>query len=222
MSKTMTDVFDLPDWVNSSLSSLDYWRLCDDLRVIQAALLVVGHDPSSIQNFVERKVHKDRPVGYEGAKTAISRALIRSDIQGQLVQARDYDANGNPLDFIEGSIDIEQSIVEVSSLKNWLKQRGLKPDFFFLSDVDTPNYLDPTHPRYSQKLSATITAWLEMEDEELLKGKTAKQALEKWLRENAARYGLSDEDGNPNAKGIEECAKVANWQHKGGAPKTPG
>ena len=61
-----------------------------------------------------------------------------------------------------------------------------------------------------------------MEDEKLLKGKTAKQALERWLRENAAGYGLSDEDGNPNAKGIEECAKVANWQHKGGAPKTPG
>ena len=41
----------------------------------------------------------------------------------------------------------------------------------------------------------------------------------KWLREHAANYKLSDEEGKPNETGIEECAKVANWQDKGGAPK---
>ena len=44
----------------------------------------------------------------------------------------------------------------------------------------------------------------------------------KWLRENGADFGLSDEEGKPNELGIEECAKVANWQPGGGAPKTPG
>jgi hypothetical protein len=46
--------------------------------------------------------------------------------------------------------------------------------------------------------------------------------LLKWLREHAADFGLSDEDGKPNETGIEEAAKVANWQPGGGAPKTPG
>jgi len=34
-------------------------------------------------------------------------------------------------------------------------------------------------------------------------------------------YTVSLEEGKPNETGIEECAKVANWQEKGGAPKTP-
>ncbi len=209
-------------FIDTSLSSLDYWRLCDGLTVVQAALLIAGYDPSSKQEYVEGwEIHK-RPPGYEGAKAAISRALHCSDINGQLVQEQNYDINGNPYETIEGSVDTALSMVEVGSLKDWLRQRGIKPVFFFPANDDTRDYLDSTHPRYSQKLAATITAWLEMEDEKLLKGRTAKQALEKWLRENAARYGLSDDDGNPNAKGIEECAKVANWLHKGGVPKTPG
>jgi hypothetical protein len=60
-----------------------------------------------------------------------------------------------------------------------------------------------------------------MEDLCLLEGKTPKQALTKWLRENASRYGLSGDDGAPNETGIEEVAKVANWQPSGGAPRTP-
>jgi hypothetical protein len=46
--------------------------------------------------------------------------------------------------------------------------------------------------------------------------------LVKWLREHAVEFGMSDEDGKPNETGIEETAKVANWQLTGGAPKTPG
>jgi hypothetical protein len=46
--------------------------------------------------------------------------------------------------------------------------------------------------------------------------------LSKWLRENAAHLGLSDDEGKVNETGVEEVAKVANWQLTGGAPKTPG
>jgi len=53
-------------------------------------------------------------------------------------------------------------------------------------------------------------------------GKTPKQALAKWLREHAAEFGMTDDEGKPNETGIEEAAKMANWQPGGGAPKTPG
>jgi len=43
-----------------------------------------------------------------------------------------------------------------------------------------------------------------------------------WLRQHANEFGLTKEDGNPNEQGIEEVAKIANWDTKGGAPKTPG
>jgi hypothetical protein len=55
-----------------------------------------------------------------------------------------------------------------------------------------------------------------------MKGKTVKQALLKWLRKNADKFGLTKDDGNPNEQGIEEIAKISNWDTKGGAPKTPG
>lgn len=42
-----------------------------------------------------------------------------------------------------------------------------------------------------------------------------------WLRSHAGRFGLIKDDGNPNESGIEEVSKVANWETKGGAPKTP-
>jgi hypothetical protein len=42
------------------------------------------------------------------------------------------------------------------------------------------------------------------------------------LRQHANKFGLTKDDGNPNEQGIEEVAKIANWDTKGGAPKTPG
>jgi hypothetical protein len=41
------------------------------------------------------------------------------------------------------------------------------------------------------------------------------------LAAHANEFGLTKEDGNPNEQGIEEVAKIANWDTKGGAPKTP-
>jgi len=58
------------------MESLDYWRLCDELTVVQAALLVVGEDPSSTQSYVEEWDPEKRPEGYEAAKAAISSALL--------------------------------------------------------------------------------------------------------------------------------------------------
>jgi len=206
---------------NEALSSLDYWRLCSELTVIQAAILLSGHDPSEIQDSIENWVPRERPTGYEGAKAAISRALIRKEIEGSHMLEADFDFNGHPNGVIEGTIVLDKSTVDVDSLKNWLAQKGVSTGFFFHKEQETPDYLDPNHPRYSPKLAAAVSAWFAIEDETSLNGRSAKQVLEKWLRENAAKFNLSNEDGKPNEKGIEECAKVANWQYKGGAPKTP-
>lgn len=86
----------------------------------------------------------------------------------------------------------------------------------------TPEYLKPDHPRYAPKLAAAINAWVAVGNEEKMKGKTPKQALEKELRKTAAKFGLINEDGNPIQTAIEECSKVANWSPSGGAPKIPG
>ena len=201
------------------MEGLDFWRLCDELTVAQAALLIAGEDPSVAGANVERWVHDQRPVGYEAAKHAVSAALRKERIEGYNHPEYEYDINGNPTAPIEGTTDPIRSRVDVASLKLWLKARGLSSGFFFPTLSDRPDYLDPTHARYAPKLAAAVLAWQDCQDQP---GKTAKQTLVKWLREHAAKFGLSDDEGKPNEQGIEECAKVANWQPGGGAPKTPG
>lgn len=204
------------------LESMDYWRLCDELSIVQAALLMVGEDPATDNVHVENWDFPTRPIGYEAAKSAISRALMKGAISGKLIPEFDQDINGNLCGEIPGTINVSLSTVDVDSVRSWLKCRGVHTGFFFPFASDKPDYLDPTHPRYAPKLAAAVNAWLEVGNSSENSGKSVKQSLMKWLRENASLYKLSDDDGKPNETGIEECAKVANWQDKGGAPKTPG
>lgn len=67
-----------------------------------------------------------------------------------------------------------------------------------------------------------MKAWLATQSDEDLRGKHPKQALLKSLRESAAEFGLTDDEGKPMETTIGDIAKIANWQQKGGAPKTPG
>src|SRR5215467_6141351 len=84
-----------------------------------------------------------------------------------------------------------------------------------------PDYLLSDHQSYSPKLAAAIQAWTVISaDPELRRGRSVKQALVMWLRHHANEFDLTKEDGNPNEQGIEDVAKIANWDTKGGAPRT--
>jgi len=201
------------------MESLDYWRLCDELSLVQAVLLLVGCDPSNEATSVESRAMHERPHGYEAARTAIVNAFRRGSISGKLIPCYWCDDEGTRIETAEEEIDLEKSRVEVESLKEWLTGRGFRSGFFFPTAIDAPDYLDPKNPRYAPKLAAAVRAWQAVGQAE---GRTPKQALAKWLREHAAEFGLTDNDGRPNDTGIEEVSKVANWQPGGGAPKTPG
>lgn len=116
--------------------------------------------------------------------------------------------------------DWNLTTVMVDDLKAWLIRRGVRSRYFFPDAASAaPGYLDRNHPRYAPKLAALVHAWMATED---TKGKTPKQAIERWLRVNAGQFDLTDEDGNPMGKTIGEISSVPNWATKGGAPKTPG
>ena len=181
--------------------------------------MIVGCDPSSEQGYAENWKPHERPTGYEAARAAITNALRKGAINGKLIPLYDTDMNGNRCGAIDDSIDINESRVEVDSLRAWLAGRGFRQGFFFPLTTDAPDYLDPRNPRFAPKLAAAVRAWQAVIDPN---GKHPKQALMKWLREHAAEFALTDDEGKPNETGIEESAKVANWQPGGGAPKTPG
>ena len=115
-----------------------------------------------------------------------------------------------------------RTTVAVSDLVKWLEDRNFRVGFFFPNESENKrvSYLDKGNPRYAPKLAAAVTAWQSVTDDDL-RGKSPKGAIEKWLREHAAEFGLSDEEGNPNKSGIDQVSAVANWQTKGGAPVTP-
>jgi len=219
------------------MESLDYWRLCDEISVIDAALLIVGEDPSPSRDNIENWSSQSCPNGYAAARTALINAILGKRLDATLryparvlgddeypnIGEEVYSKGQNYEIAFKNVPDWKLSTIRVESLKAWLLSRGFKTGFFFADHIDAPSYLDAAHPCYAPKLAAAVDAWQAIaSDESLLNGKTPKQAIEKWLRENASRFGLSDDDGNPNKDGIEQISKVANWRPEGGAAKTKG
>lgn len=204
------------------MEELDYWRLSESLLLPEAAALIVGDTPSNVR-FAEGGIYlaedryssqpSEKEAHFEAALSALISALRRGALAGDF-----------PPRFIDGGYDLRSVRVEVEDLRAWLASRGITTGFFFPNrEEGQPGYLDKSHPNYAPKLAAAIRAWEAVtSDPERLRGKTPKQAITKWLNEHAAAYGLTKDDGTPNATGVEEAAKLANWKPEGGASKTPG
>jgi hypothetical protein len=202
------------------MKGLENWAICDELTVVQAALLMNNVDPTEYEGKEHYEIAFDAD-GYTPARIGISNALRRGAIKGEVVPEYDYDRNaknwGAP---IEDSIDDSRSRVLVESLREWLKTRGCERGFFFPESKELPDYLNPSDPRYAPKLAAAIRAW-EATSNVAIAGKSPKQVLTEWLVKHASEFDLLDRTGKPNHEGIDQIAKVANWQPLGGAPKTP-
>ena len=192
------------------MEGLDFWLLCDELSVVQAALLIVGADPGT-QDFIDQQGAGNRPEGYTAAKAALTNAIRGKRLRANIIEYEDV---------AEPSWHL--TTVSVEDLRVWLRSRGINTGFFFQEPQADPDYLSRSHDNYSPKLAAAIEAWKAVSgDDQLRRGKTVKQAMIVWLRQHANEFGLTKEDGYPNEQGIEEVAKIANWDKKGGAPKTP-
>lgn len=195
------------------MDALDYWRLLDQVSVIQAALLIVGVNPSDHED-VDGKASLDRPAGYDATRAALINAIAGKS----LAAARSFRQD----EYYNQRIDLNETIIAVEELCRWLRTKGFTSGFFFPVPERDPDYLSPFHPNFSPKLAAAVNAWTAVSaDADLRDGKTVKQAIDIWLRQHAHQFCLTKEDGNPNEQGIEDVAKIANWDTKGGAPKTP-
>lgn len=169
-------------------------------------------------------IHDSRPVTDEDAQTLIDMFEVDDSEVGRtsypsMEQLADDDERLMKNYFVKNKPNWEKSMVDRRDLVIWLGRNGQSSGFFFPANISAPDYLDPNNSRYAPKLAAAVKAWQAVTDP---KGKSPKQALDKWLREHAADFGLTNDDGNPVNTAIEECSKIANWQPGGGAAKTPG
>lgn len=227
------------------------WRLADPLTVQQAAALIAGFDPNAVNwnskdaAWFESETGFTDSGGISWVRTAflsLVNAINDKNLKAKLRHDADPRYTAGIDNLLErgywGGEDVAEikdrdgtsyvitpdpnwakSTVSQSDLVAWLEAAGMRTGFFFPTATDAPDYLDQNNPRYAPKLAAAVRAWQSVTD---AGGKHPKQALAKWLREHAAEFGMTDDEGKPNETGIEEAAKVANWQPGGGAPKTPG
>ncbi len=223
------------------MENLEYWKLCDELNVFQAVLLTLGLDPAGEDYYVEQWAIERRPKHYEAVKTAIQNAVIAGTLPATVKYSGYYETGYVPLDRVYEATELKIALknqpdivlytipdwnistIKVNDLKQWLERRGFKRGFFFENtSQEEADYLNPNHENYAPKLAAGIHGWeYTSKHPEYYAGKTVKQGLQKWLRENAALYGLTKDDGSPNEQAIEDISKVANWDISGGAPASP-
>jgi hypothetical protein len=214
------------------LKSLAPWRVCEQLSVFQAALLILKTDPAQTS---EDEIDAWRlPHGFIQIFTALKGAILSGKLTATIRNDPSYGVLNIPPDsmaqFQEGGVqrlyrvvpDWYGTLIVVTDLREWLVGRGIKSEFFFPDGLPNADYLNPSDSCFSPKLYAAIAAWIAVKsDRSLTRTKSVKSALSIWLNQHAAQYGLTKGDGTPNKQAIEEVAKVANWVPKGGAPKTP-
>lgn len=225
------------------------WRLADPLTVEQAAALIAGYDPNIVRFnsfggiYFEHENGSTDSNGSHDVQTALAalknavnskklKARLKFSAQPRFVAGIDhmierskYDENFDVIEDDDGSDfvinaepDWNKTEIGRDDLKEWLISHGYRTGFFFPDSTETVDYLDPSNPRYAPKLAAAVNAWIAITDPGKL---SPKKALEKWLREHAAEFKMTDESGNPINQAIEDCSKVANWSLTGGAPRTP-
>jgi hypothetical protein len=202
------------------MSLSEYWLLLDKLTVRQSALLILGIDPSDRTT--------SWPAGYEPLQVAICEALKKGEIQGAIEPFFRQTSSEGDIEAEEGTVKPDSSTVVVNSLCQWLVERGHNPGILARKSSGSspqkgspPPYLDSSHLRYSPKLAAANAVWLAVSaDPGSGIGRSVKQGMVNWLNENADEFGLRKPNGQLNNDAIEEIAKIANWDLKGGAPKT--
>jgi hypothetical protein len=191
-----------------------YWNLAGDFSIHDAALLIAGCDP---EDFIEVSASDVRRMvsGYTTTVTALSNAVDCDRLPNVARVYDDGDFGGH------ATINIHYTRVAVEDLDVFTRAAGIPCAAFQRGSGAAGGA--PSGMYYSAKLFAANRAWEAVTaNPGLLRGKSPKQALTDWLTQHAAELGLMNGKGQPNATGIEEIAKVANWKPEGGATPTPG
>src|SRR5579871_5919654 len=139
------------------MESLDYWRLCDSLSIFQATLLIIGEDPASNSAYVEQWAKSERPTGYEATKTALINAIKSGEIKPAEFCLEKFEDDRGYIHEMAGVIDIQNTVIDISSIKSFLLQRGITKGFFFPAENSgAEKYLNSNDPHYAPKLAAAV------------------------------------------------------------------
>lgn len=231
------------------ISSMEMWKLADELSVVDAAILITGNDPSEeceIYNgqhseLVQRTSYEGFDAAFKALKNAIMGNRLAASLayevregrpgqrgplhmvfrgKGQVLQNRGLNlVDYEGLVLFQGDPDWHKTLVQVPDLKAWLRGKSVFPEFFF-PEGDPDSLTNRDHPRFSGKLACAVAAWYAIPA--AAKNKSVKQTVEAWVTANGVQFGLSTDEGTVPATAIEDIAKVVNWQTGGGVSRTGG
>lgn len=180
-------------------------------------MLILEIEPQGVSDSIETRADDSKPEGYLAARNALESSIRGDSLDGHLSPVAIESPNGGYEEDYR-RVDYHTSQVDARDLARWLAQRGYSCATFPAPDGQSAGFRDRNHPRYAAKLAAVAEAW-DAFDESSEESGTPKQRLAKWLRLNAARFGLTGDDGAPMENVIEELARVGNWATTGGAPR---
>lgn len=201
------------------------WRQYKQLTIDEAMSLIAGHEPG------EYKFCGARESEMAPGSAHIYRALVNDIKKFQIVTH----ISGIKSDSYELSRVVHPDLLydphaawwstgflQVDDIREWLKKQGFKSTFFDTDKADRtslPDYLDNKLNQHSPKLAAAIAVWEHFyyNPENILPGKSLKKQMEKWLTDNAISLKLLH-NKQVSKQAIEEIAKIAHWETKGGAP----
>lgn len=210
----------------------DKWKQYRQLTVDEAMNLISGFEPGTYKfcNVRESEMASNSVHIYRALAEDLIKFNIITHIRGEkadwpnfcrLVASEDY---YNP-----HSQWWDTALLQVDDLKKWLNSKGFKSVFFETDNstgVSIPDYLNrDLEDGYSPKLAAAVRVWEHFyyDQSKIKLGKSLKQRMVEWLKENTKDFGLLHKDGKDKGKpidlAIEEIAKIANWKPEGGAPR---
>ena len=170
----------------------EYWKLADNLTATQAALLILNEDPTELQHLSYTEIKKIEH--FDPVFTSITNSIngigdnnLKAHISYCNLDAEEIEFGGRT----EPLPNWDETIIPTDELKAWLLSRNFKPSFFFGESSPEPDYLNKNHPRYAPKLAAAVKVWLAMEDDNLFKGKSPKDAMENWLESRYSELVVS-------------------------------
>lgn len=206
------------------MQGIEHWKFLDELSVVEAALLSIDCDPQQYAK-VEELEPEEQPDGYQASIRLITRAILAKKLPAKiknLAQPTHFGYDGEDL-IPEYSPDWNLTTVMAEDLKAFYSSIDRTCEFFFgVKPRDIPDYLDKDHPCYSPKLAGAVQAWqAAAANNDLPQARSTKSTLRGWLEEHADEFELTRDGDSLNVSAIIEIAKIANWDRKGGAPKTP-
>lgn len=207
------------------LSKEDIYKLMDDFSINDAACLIAGVSPSKYYfdeqygDWGFRGLDNQDPdnvvEAVEIAKKSLCNAIKRGKLDAMVVIENcntkfltKNDMSNNW--FLTHDLDFTRTTVDKLDLMSWLKERGVYPLIFFpqgkIADIS-----NRSHPLYSQKLHAVVSAWESLFTADI-RNTTTKKYLTEWITKNVNEFSLSI----TSIAKFEDLAEIANFDKKGG------